>query len=379
MKIVEIKAYPVTVPVPPEHRVRLGIGTMVKRDIVFVKVTTASGLVGWGESHHGRAHLAIATLVNTTLRQLVTGMDATDVNGVWSKIYKFQLGSHGMGSACAMAMSGIDMALWDIRGKAVGWPLYKLLGGRCRRVPAYAGGISLGIQPPASLVEEAKDFAARGFRAMKLRIGGDSVTADIARVEAVRAALGPDIDLLTDANTGYSLGDARRAMPAFAACAVGWLEEPFPGHDYRLYRQAKGFAPVPLAAGENHYTRFEFSRLIEEEAVDILQPDLSKCGGITEALKIAAMASAYKLPIHLHSSQGINQMASVQVLSTIENGGYFEADCSLNNPLRDELIDPPIRIQADGTISPSEKPGIGVDVNEDMIFHFPGTEGPAYV
>jgi L-alanine-DL-glutamate epimerase-like enolase superfamily enzyme len=344
-----------------------------------LKVTTASGLVGWGESHHGRAHLAIATLVNTTLRQLVTGMDATDVNGVWSKIYKFQLGSHGMGSACAMAMSGIDMALWDIRGKAVGWPLYKLLGGRSRRVPAYAGGISLGIQPPASLVEEAKDFAARGFRAMKLRIGGDSVTADIARVEAVRAALGPDIDLLTDANTGYSLGDARRAMPAFAACAVGWLEEPFPGHDYRLYRQAKGFAPVPLAAGENHYTRFEFSRLIEEEAVDILQPDLSKCGGITEALKIAAMASAYKLPIHLHSSQGINQMASVQVLSTIENGGYFEADCSLNNPLRDELIDPPIRIQADGTISPSEKPGIGVDVNEDMIFHFPGTEGPAYV
>ena len=193
MKIVEIKAYPVTVPVPPEHRVRLGIGTMVKRDIVFVKVTTASGLVGWGESHHGRAHLAIATLVNTTLRQLVTGMDATDVNGVWSKIYKFQLGSHGMGSACAMAMSGIDMALWDIRGKAVGWPLYKLLGGRSLRVPAYAGGISLGIQPPASLVEEAKDFAARGFRAMKLRIGGDSVTADIARVEAVRAALGPDI------------------------------------------------------------------------------------------------------------------------------------------------------------------------------------------
>ena len=87
-------------------------------------------------------------------------------------------------------------------------------------------------------------------------------------------------------------------MPAFAACNVGWLEEPFPGHDYRLYREAKGFAPVPLAAGENHFTRFEFSRLIEEGAVGILQPDLSKCGGITEALKIAAMASAYKLPIH---------------------------------------------------------------------------------
>jgi len=379
MKIAEIKAFPITAPVPATYRVRLGIGTMVKRDIVFVKVTTESGLVGWGESHHGRAHLAIATLVNTTLRQLVLGMDATDVNGVWSRIYKFQLGSHGMGAACAMAMSGIDMALWDIRGKATGWPLYRLLGGRSRKIPAYAGGISLGIQPPQTLVEEAKGFVAAGYKALKLRIGGDSVAADIARVEAVRAALGPDIEILTDANTGYSLADARRAMPAFAACNVGWLEEPFPAHDYRLYREAKGFAPVPLAAGENHFTRFEFSRLIEEGVVGILQPDLSKCGGITEALKIAAMASADKLPIHFHSSQGINMTAAVQVLSAIENGGYFEADCSLDNPLRDKIIDPPIRVDADGTISPSEKPGIGVDVDEDMVRHFAGTEGPSFV
>ncbi|MDR3537288.1 MAG: mandelate racemase/muconate lactonizing enzyme family protein, partial [Acetobacteraceae bacterium] len=357
----------------------LAIGTMVKRDMVFVKVTTESGLVGWGESHHGRAHLAIATLVNTTLRQLVLGMDATDVNGVWAKIYKFQLGSHGMGSACAMAMSGIDTALWDIRGKAVGWPLYKLLGGRSRKIRAYAGGISLGIQPPETLVDEAQAFVAAGFKALKLRIGGDNVAADIARVEAVRKALGPEIDILTDANTGYSLADARRAMPAFAACNVGWLEEPFPCQDYRSYREARGFAQVPLAAGENHFTRFEFSRLIEEGVVGILQPDLSKCGGITEAMKIAAMASAYKLPIHLHTSQGVNMTAAVQMLSAIENGGYFEADCSLDNPLRDKLIDPPIRIAADGTISPSEKPGIGVDVDEDMIRHFPGIEGPSYV
>jgi L-alanine-DL-glutamate epimerase-like enolase superfamily enzyme len=379
MKIVDIQAFPVTVPVPTEHRVRLGIGTMVKRDIVFVKVTTKSGLVGWGESHHGRAHLAIATLVNTTLKQLVMGMEATDVNGVWSRIYKFQLGSHGMGAASAMAMSGIDMALWDIRGKAVGWPLYKLLGGKSRKVPAYAGGIALGIQPPKTLAEEAKCFVATGFRAVKLRIGGDSVGADIARIEAVRAALGPEIDILTDANTGYTLADARRAMPAFAACNVGWLEEPFPAHDYRLYREAKGLAPVPLAAGENHYTRFEFSRLIEEGSVGIFQPDLTKCGGVTEAMKIAAMASAYKLPINPHTSQGVSMTATVQFLSAIENGGYFEADCSLNNPLRDELIDPPIRVDKDGTISPSEKPGVGVDVNEDMIRRFPGTEGPSFV
>ena len=153
----------------PEHRrVTLGIGTMVKRDSVFVKVTTDDGLVGWGKSHHGRAHLAIAALVNTTLKGLVLGMDATDVNGVWSRIYKFQLASHGMGAACAMAMSGIDIALWDIRGKAVGWPIYKLLGGAARDIPAYAGGISLGYQPPASLVEEVGSFVTAGYKAVKL-------------------------------------------------------------------------------------------------------------------------------------------------------------------------------------------------------------------
>src|ERR1700754_5324051 len=185
MRIAEITAFPVSVPVPEQHRVTLGIGRMVKRDTVVVKVVTDDGLVGWGESHHGRAHLAIATLVNTTLRQLVRGMDATDVNGVWSKIYKFQLGSHGMGAATAMAMSGIDMALWDIRGKAVGWPLYKLLGGTAKPVPAYAGGISLGYQAPDSLVAEAVPMVETGYRALKLRIG-DTVSADITRMTAIR-------------------------------------------------------------------------------------------------------------------------------------------------------------------------------------------------
>jgi D-galactarolactone cycloisomerase len=378
MRIAEVTAFPVSIPVPEEERVTLGIGRMVKRDTVVVKVATSDGLVGWGESHHGRAHLAIAALVNTTLRQLVRGMDAADVNGVWSKIYKFQLGSHGMGAACAMAMSGIDMALWDIRGKAAGWPLYKLLGGSQRKVPCYAGGISLGYQAPESLVEEAAGFIKKGYNALKLRIG-DNPRDDCARVEAVRNALGADVDILTDANAGYTLADARRVMPCLEACRAGWLEEPFPATDYRNYREAKAIGKTPLAAGENHFTRFEFSRLIEESVVTILQPDISKCGGITEALKISAMASAYKLPVHCHSSMGINMAATVHFLSAIENAGYFEADCSLSNPLRDELINPPIQVSDDGTISPLQKPGIGIDVDEDMIRHYPGVEGPGYV
>src|SRR3546814_85314 len=146
LKIVDIEAFPVSYPLPEGQGVTLGIGRTVKRDAVVVKVTTAGGIVGYGESHHGRSVIAIATLINTTLRHLALGMNADDVVGVWARIYKMQLGSHGMGAATSMAMSGIDQALWDIRGKAVGWPLWKLLGGSRKPIPAYAGGVSLGYQ-----------------------------------------------------------------------------------------------------------------------------------------------------------------------------------------------------------------------------------------
>ncbi|WP_250478125.1 MULTISPECIES: mandelate racemase/muconate lactonizing enzyme family protein [unclassified Caballeronia] len=377
MKILDIVAYPVTVPVPPAYQVSLGIGRMVKRDTVIVKVITDEGIVGWGESHHGRAHLAVATLVNTTLKQLVTGFEATDVNGVWSQIYRYQLASHGMGAACAAAMSGIDMALWDIRGKSTGWPLYRLLGGASRSVPAYAGGICLGFQSPGALIDEVASIVQRGFQAVKLRLG-DSTTDDIARVSAVREAY-PDIDILTDVNTAYTLRDFRTVAPYLDAARIGWLEEPFPAHDYRSYREAKLLCSFALAAGENHFTRFEFAQLIEAESVTVLQPDISKMGGITELLKVAAMASAQKLPIHCHSSMGINMAATLHVLSAVENAGYFEADCSLYNPLRDDLIDFSFDVDASGTIRPSEKAGIGIEVNEDFIQRHAGSSGPGFV
>jgi len=284
VKIADVKAYPTSFPVPAGARVSLGIGQAVKRDAVVVKVTTDDGLVGWGESHHGRSPGAVAHHANTTLRQLVLGMDAADVVGVWARIYKMQLGSHGMGAATAIAMSGLDMALWDIRGKATGWPLYRLLGGASRPVPAYAGGVSLGYQEPGALVEEARALVAQGYKALKLRVG-DTPARDLERVASVRKAFGDDMVILTDANTGYSVADARRAMPGLDAHGVGWLEEPFPAHDHASYAQARSFGRLPLAAGENHYTRFEFSRVIEDRVITILQPDLSKTGGITEGLR----------------------------------------------------------------------------------------------
>jgi L-alanine-DL-glutamate epimerase-like enolase superfamily enzyme len=378
MKIVDIKAYPTSFRVPKENQVSLGIGTMTKRDCVLVKVTTEDGLIGWGESHHARAPGTIGHLVNTTLRDLVLGMDASDTTGIWAKIYKMQLGSHGAGAATSMAMSGLDQALWDIKGKATGWPLYKLLGGSSKPVPAYAGGISLGYQPPDALVAEAEPMVSAGYRALKLRVG-DSVKADIARMTAVRRRF-PDIVILTDANTGYSVADVRQVMPAMDELNIGWLEEPFPAHDHRSYKLARGYGRTPLAAGENHYTRFEFHRVIEDGIITILQPDLSKSGGITEVQRIAAAASMWKLPVHPHSSMtGLNQAVSIHFLAGIENGGYFEADLSVANKFRDELGSEAWRIGKDGCVRPIDKPGIGVEIDEKFLLAHPVIEGPGYV
>jgi L-alanine-DL-glutamate epimerase-like enolase superfamily enzyme len=379
LKITDIKAYPTSFPIAPENRVSLGIGTAIKRDAVVVKVTTTGGLVGWGESHHGRAHTAVAKLVETTLRQLVLGMDASDVVGVWKKIYDKQLASHGMGAGTCLAMSGIDLALWDIHGKAAGLPLYKLLGGSRKAVPAYAGGVSLGYQPPSELLNELGKSLDQGYKAVKLRVG-DSPEKDLERITAVRKACGDDLVILTDANIGYSVEDVRRVMPGMDELNVGWLEEPFPAHDHRSYRLAKGFGRTPLAAGENHYTRFEFNRVIEDGAITILQPDLSKTGGLTESMRIAALASAWKLPVHPHSSMtGLNHAASVHFLAAIDNGGYFEADVSKANKFRDDLVSNPCPVDKDGNVWPLDKPGLGLEVNEEFLAKHPPIEGPGYL
>jgi len=379
MKIRDVKAYPVSFPIPEANRVALGIGTAIKRDAVVVKVTTDEGIVGWGEAHHGRAHTAVAKLIDTTLRQLVLGSDAHDVIGIWNKMYRFQLASHGMGAGACLAMSGIDMAIWDIRGKALGLPLFRLLGGARRAIPAYAGGVSLGYQEPSLLIEEAKRSVSQGYKAVKLRVG-DTVRKDIERMRAVRKAFAEDLVILTDANIGYELEEVRQVMPAMDELGIGWLEEPFPAHDHRSYREAKGYGRTPLAAGENHYTRFEFDRVIEDGSITILQPDLSKSGGITECLRIAAMGSAYKLPVHPHSSMtGLNHAASIHFLAAIDNGGYFEGDVSKSNRFRDELVENPGNIDKDGNVWPLEKPGLGLEVNEDFLAKHPAIEGPGYV
>ena len=380
MRIADIRAVPVSFPVPAEKSVRLGIGRSVKRDAVLVRVETDEGHVGWGEAHHGRCPGAIAKLIDTTLRELVVGMDAHDVSGVWARVFKMQLASHGMGAAAAMALSGLDIALWDLRSQATGWPLYRLLGGSAKPIKAYAGGIALGWQEPALLAEEALLHIANGYRALKLRVG-DTAVKDIARVQAVRKAVGDDIDILVDANTNYTLDDVRKVMPAYEEAAVGWLEEPFAPQDRRAYAVAATLGRVPLAAGENQFTRYEFATLLEDGHVQFVQPDLSKTGGITEAMRIAAMASAVKLSVNPHTSAtAINMATTIHFLCGIDNPGYFEGDVTSLNPFRDLLADKlPYVLDGNGCVTPYEGVGIGLKIDLDFIARHPLIEGPCYV
>jgi D-galactarolactone cycloisomerase len=364
--------------VPLRQPVSQGLGQAVKRDTVIVKVTTADGLTGFGESYNARAPLAVAATVSTTLADLCTGMSAAATGEVWERFESRVLANHGTCAACVCAMSGIDMALWDIKGKALGQPLYRLLGGSARPVPSYAGGFALGYADPVAVADEALACVALGFRAVKLRLG-DTLSRDLARTAAMRGAVGDDIAILADANCRYSVDDVRAAMPVLAQARVGWLEEPFPPYRDRNYRAAAHIALMPLAAGENCYTRYDFQRLIDQGAVSVLQPDLSRCGGITEAVRIATLASAAGLPVCTHGCHtGLNMAASVHFLASIDNARYFEGDGSGDNPMRSALCSASYDLAPDGTVRPLEGAGIGVAVDEEFLRAHPITDGPAW-
>jgi L-alanine-DL-glutamate epimerase-like enolase superfamily enzyme len=198
-------------------------------------------------------------------------------------------------------------------------------------------------------------------------------------VRAVREAVGPDVQIFTDANAQYSPADVLAVAPAFDELGIGWLEEPFAPQARRQYAEAAQRTRTPLAAGENHYTRFEFAELIADQAVGILQPDASKCGGVTEMLRIGALAATAGLPVCPHTSiTGINMAATIHMIASLPTGRYFEADIARGNGLRDELCSSPFEL-TNGTVTPHDRPGIGVAVDEDFLRAHPLTPGAAFI
>jgi L-alanine-DL-glutamate epimerase-like enolase superfamily enzyme len=378
MKITAVEAIALSIDLR-DRAVTLGVGTAIKKDTVVVKVTTEDGLVGYGEAHHALAPTVVAELVNSSLAPLVVGEDGLEVEHLWEKLYFAQGRTHGPGWAIWKAISGIDIALWDARGKALGLPVWKLLGGKRRKLRAYAGGISLGYQAPESLAEEAQRYVGQGFTALKLRLG-DTVENDLARVRQVRKVLGDGVDIMTDVNTKYSYQQMLRLAPGLEECGVYWIEEPFPPDALRDYALLAPRTRIPLAAGENHFLRYQARQLLESEAAQILQPDPSKAGGISETRKIADLAAAYRRAFAPHTSMtGINMSTCLSLLTVCSNALIYEADLSAFNPFRDDLVSPVPRIDADGYIEAFEGPGLGIEVDESLFRRFPGIPGPCYV
>ena len=203
-------------------------------------------------------------------------------------------------------------------------PIYRLLGGGKNKIKAYAGGIALGWQDPISLGEEALSHVSKGYKAIKLRVG-DKIKNDIDRVTQVRKALQDNVEILVDANTNYTINDAQKTIPFYEDQQITWLEEPFPAMEFNNYRIAKTFGNLSLAAGENHFTRFEFSRLVEDNVINYAQPDVSKAGGITEVIRIANLMSGWNVSINPHTSlTGINMAASIHILASLDNAGFLK-------------------------------------------------------
>ena len=236
-KIVEVRASAHSCPFESNF-VRLGLGTNTKRDIVLVRITDESGAVGLGEAHHGQNPTAMATVIQDGLGSLIIGADPLDSEGIWHRLERQQIVTHGLGAGSITALAGIDNALWDLKGKLLGLPVYTLLGGSKKRIRAYAGGLSLGFKPPEELEKEVAALVAEGYTAIKMRVG-DHPARDAMRVSHIRKTFGDDLDIAVDAATRYDLLDIPEVLRYCEENRVYWLEEPFTPDNIPAYAELR--------------------------------------------------------------------------------------------------------------------------------------------
>lgn len=358
--------------------VRMGLGGNIKRDFVLVRVRADDGTEGIGEAHHGQNLTAMAEIIEKGLGSLIIGEDPFDSEGIWQKLNRQQVVTHGLGAGSVIGLSGIDNALWDLKGRLLGQPVYRLLGGSRRRTRAYAGGLSLGFQALDTLEKEVAALLAEGYTAIKMRVG-DTVKKDAERVGHIRKAFGDALDIAVDAATRYSQLDLPEVIKYCEANRVYWLEEPFTPDNHIAYAELRKRTAIPIAAGENHYTRQAFRDLFEARAIVICQADPTKAGGLTELKKISDMAAAWHLHMAPHTSHSVLSAAvNAHLLSVIPNALIYEADVAKVNPFRTDLATEPFGV-VNGYIEPKDAPGFGIQVNETVLKAYPAVPGPCYI
>jgi L-rhamnonate dehydratase len=349
----------------------IGDGT---QDSVIIRVYTDEGITGIGEVDSSPyvvkacidAESSHMTCIG--LRNSIVGEDPFDVEKIWSKMYiqSFYYGRRGVG---IHAMSGIDMALWDIMGKKMGLPVHKLLGGKCcDKIPAYCS-----ILMPESVDEIkaiADEYSAKGFQWFKFGWGalGWDMTEDLRLVKEARKALGDNAHIMID--IGKRWGEYKKALylcDAFMDENVYWVEEPFMPDDIDSYRRLTAATKMRIAAGEEICTLHEYDQLIREGGIDIVQPDMSRCGGLTVARKIAALASLKGINIVPHNfKSGILMSASLNFLATIPGALLLEYCCQ-ETVLSKHMIKNHYKIESDGCVTIPNTPGLGFELDEDIL------------
>ncbi len=385
MRITSAQAWWVQIPIAADKQHVSDFGRLRTFDAAILRLETDDGLIGWGEAKNAAGSAGeygtLVHLLNHEFGPKVIDRDPADVTWIWEDLYNGvragkarhsgqvmpELARRGMTIA---AISAIDIALWDILGKADGKPVWQLLGGRkADRLRAYASG---GWADKDGIGAQLQGYIdTGGFDGVKMRVGAMDGTPhrSALRVVAARQALGPDVDLMVDAHGTFSVADAKRFAWLVRDCDLAWFEEPVTGDDKPGMAEVRAATHVPIAAGESEATRYDFRDLITGRCVDILQPDPASCGGISEAMRIGTLASAFNLRLAPHLWAGAPCFfAGLHVCAA--SPASFTVEFSLGaNPMIHDLSKSPVRV-ADGMIAIPESPGIGLDMNEAVIKKF---------
>lgn len=346
------------------------------RMAMVVEIETDNGLVGWGECY-GPARITAAVV--ESVATLLIGEDPLRIDHLWRKVYS-TLRDHGQKGVVIEGLSGIDIALWDIKGKHFGVPVHRLLGGGIRHeVQAYATGLyrRRSGDPLRYLPEEAAGYVAEGFKAVKLKVGL-GVEEDAAVTAAVREAIGPDVALMVDANHAFDATAAIRLGRIIERHDIGWFEEPVPPEDLAGYREVRSALSIPVAGGECEFTRFGFRDVLATRAMDIIQPDTCAAGGLSECKKIADMAEAFGIRYNPHVwGTGIAIAASLQLLAVLPSHTplslaplepMLEFDRT-EHPIRQAVLTRPIE-PVGGMVAVPDGPGLGIEIDREALARF---------
>lgn len=359
MKIDHISVTHLRYEYPGQHGFESSGGITCARLSTIVEVITDSGVTGIGSVY---SHPALVDVVIKQLTPLLIGKDPRDVEALWELMYGWTRW-YGRKGAAMSALGGLDVAFWDLRGKAADKPVWKLLGGTTPSCPAYASALLWNSLD--GLRAEAQRHLSKGFRRMKMRLGRNP-DYDIDAPRAVKREIGPRNDLMCDASMRYTVEIARRIGRELANIGVFWFEEPFAPEDLESFSELRGTVGLPVAAGENEFGLQGFTELVHRQAVDIVQADASRCGGITEVLRVADLADRAALKLAPHSwSDAVAILANAQIVATTPHAITVEVD-QTGNPLVDELLEEPLQV-IDGQLQLSDQPGLGIRLNRKLI------------